>query len=919
MADVTGTDGNDFLDGTGGADNISGLAGSDTILGGSGNDVLTGGPGADFFFGFIGDQNGDTITDFQIGNEQSGADRISIQLGNAAATSVNFQTAGNDLIVTIQEGALQASLTLTGLGNITPGAIIQDNPGIQSADIFITNDGTGDTGGGDTGGGDDGGQTGSGGSNDLPPTVSGTPGPDLLFGTDGADVIAGFAGNDTIVPGPGLDVIQTGDGADAIFGQAGSLNGDIVADFTTGAFGSPTADFLNVSLAAPADVSASAAVNGNDLVVTLNTNGTIDAVTLEGLGVRGATVNFDERPASQVGTPDGTAIFVTINTANNQAPVAADDLFTVQAGTPLTANLITGDNGNGADTDDGDTGGVGNPLQIVSINQAGTATAITGDGQVVELANGTLTIDPDGDISYELDDAPTGTDTITYTVTDGLATDTATVTFGQVNNVAPVAANDTFTANTGQTLTRTAANGVLSNDTDDDGDTLTVTAVNGAAANVGSALALTDGAGNATGQVTLAADGSFSFVPQPGATAASFTYTASDGTDTSVATVTINVGTGGGGGGGGGGDTTVAATNDSFIAEEDVTLSVDAGAGLLANDTGAGISVVSVNGTAVPAGSTGQLVALTGGVLSIASNGSFVFENAVGNEDPISFDYAVSDGTDTSVATVTIDFGLQFDEIGTNEADRFDRVSSTQNNAIDGAGGNDVIITGDGNDTVSGGDGDDFIDDNDNQDTGENILQGGNGNDQIIGRAGSYEIDAGAGNDNIIVYAALGTNTVEGGDGDDIIEFRRGSNNTIDGGAGNDQILIQRTIFNEIGLRNTVLGGEGNDTIEVRDGYLNTIDGGTGDDVLIGGSGSDTFRFSAGFGQDTVRNFGVQGFDQIDLSAFAGLTFADFVAQTTEVGPGNFVWSPSDAADTLTIEGFPFAELNEVFFIFDGA
>ncbi len=918
MATVIGTDGNDFIDDTlgvtAGPDDINGGLGSDTIVGGGGADNITGGPGADFFFGAIQDLNGDTITDFQVGTEQSGADRISVQFGNIDVPSVSLSTQGNDLRVTISQGAFTSNITLAGLATLSnPGFVIAQNDGLFSGDIFITN--TGDGGGVGGGGGDDGGNdqpVGGGAFDDLVPTITDDDNGNLIFGTDGNDIIDAAGGNDTIVTSPGNDIIITGEGADVFFGQAGSLSGTTIVDFTTGT--GPTADAINVSLANASDLSVTSEVSGTDLLVNINTNGTQDQVVLAGLGVQGTTVTFSTQP----GAIDGTSIFVSINTNNNAAPTATDDVIAVTDGTPATGNIVTGDNGNGVDSDDA----VGNPLTITEVTVGDTTTAISADATSVDLPNGTLAIDPDGDFTYTSDAGVTGTDTLTYTITDGLATDTATVTFNVgTGNEAPTPADDTFAVALGSTLNRTAANGVLANDTDPENNALTVAAVNGDAAAVGVATALTNNGANA-GTLTLNADGSLSFIPSPTSTGATFTYTASDGVDTATATVTINIGSGGGGGGGGGGGSTVDAIADEFTAELGTLFQLDAASGLLANDSPSGIVVTQIDDTAVT--SDGTLVSIRNaqdveqGVLEVNLDGSLSFANAQGNEDPVSFNYTISDGTETDVATVTIGFGVEFAEIGTDAADTFNRAGSTANNSIDAVAGNDRIITGVGDDSISGGDGDDFIDDIDGQDAGDNILLGGNGNDTIFGRAGSYDIDGEGGNDQITVYAALGTNTVDGGDGNDTIELRRGTDNTIDGGAGDDNILIRKTIFNEIGLQNTIFGGAGNDTIEIRDGYANTIDGGTGNDVLIAGSGGDTFVFASGFGNDVLRNFGRQGADKIDLSAFAGLDFATFQSQVAETSEGTFVWTAS-TGDTLTIEDLPFDTLSSVFFTFEGA
>ena len=93
-------------------------------------------------------------------------------------------------------------------------------------------------------------------------------------------------------------------------------------------------------------------------------------------------------------------------------------------------------------------------------------------------------------------------------------------------NHAPVAANDTYAAFSGQTL-NVAAPGVLANDSDPDGDTLSAERVSGPY----------------HGSITLISDGSFTYTPAAGyAGADSFTYNVSDGLLRSgSATVSITV------------------------------------------------------------------------------------------------------------------------------------------------------------------------------------------------------------------------------------------------------------------------------------------------------------------------------------------------------------------------------------------
>jgi uncharacterized delta-60 repeat protein len=186
----------------------------------------------------------------------------------------------------------------------------------------------------------------------------------------------------------------------------------------------------------------------------------------------------------------------------NAAPFAIDDAATTSEDVGTAIHLVANDS-----DPDGD---------------ALTVTALTppAHGTVVDHGNGTVTYTPHA--SYN------GTDAFTYTVVDGRGgTDTAavTVTITPVND-APVAAPDSYTTSQNTTLT-VAAPGILANDSDVEGHPL-------------SAALMTS---PTHGAVTLAADGSFVYVPAAGYSGPdSFTYRASDGAATSnTATVSLDV------------------------------------------------------------------------------------------------------------------------------------------------------------------------------------------------------------------------------------------------------------------------------------------------------------------------------------------------------------------------------------------
>ncbi|WP_281286431.1 calcium-binding protein [Pleionea sediminis] len=82
---------------------------------------------------------------------------------------------------------------------------------------------------------------------------------------------------------------------------------------------------------------------------------------------------------------------------------------------------------------------------------------------------------------------------------------------------------------------------------------------------------------------------------------------------------------------------------------------------------------------------------------------------------------------------------------------------------------------------------------------------------------------------------------------DDSIKGFSGQEHHLDGGAGNDKLEGHN-------LTDTLIGGEGNDTLRGHSGN-DTLIGGQGNDTLQGDYGDDTYRFSAGFGRDTINNY----------------------------------------------------------------
>jgi hypothetical protein len=299
-----------------------------------------------------------------------------------------------------------------------------------------------------------------------------------------------------------------GDGADVgafeVQGACAGTNTDPVANADTlTAAEDSGANAVNV-LANDTDA------EGDTLTINAVTQGAHGLVVITGGGTGltySPTPDFNGSDAFTYTIDDGNGGTATGNvsvvvTPVNDDPDAVNDSATVNEDTSNNTISVLAN-----DTDvDGDA------LVV-------TATGSASHGTVVN--NGTsVTYTPAHDFF--------GSDSFTYTVSDGHGGfDTATV-FVTVNNVndPPVAAPDSYTINQDTTL-HVAAPGALGNDSDVDGDALTAH--------------LTSPASH--GSAALNADGSFTYTPNAGfAGIDSFSYKANDGhADSNIVTVTIHV------------------------------------------------------------------------------------------------------------------------------------------------------------------------------------------------------------------------------------------------------------------------------------------------------------------------------------------------------------------------------------------
>ncbi|MBA7598743.1 MAG: tandem-95 repeat protein [Calditrichaeota bacterium] len=160
-------------------------------------------------------------------------------------------------------------------------------------------------------------------------------------------------------------------------------------------------------------------------------------------GDDGFTFQVSDGTLTDVGT-------VTISVrATNDPPVAVDDAYNVDEDNTLAIDALSGVLANDSDPD-------GDPLTAEPVSSP---------------SNGSLTLNADGAFTYTPQADFNGTDSFTYAVSDGIASDqaTVTVTVNPVNDD-PVALDDEATVGQRQSVSIA----ILDNDTDVDGDALTV-------------------------------------------------------------------------------------------------------------------------------------------------------------------------------------------------------------------------------------------------------------------------------------------------------------------------------------------------------------------------------------------------------------------------------------------------------------
>ncbi|MDA9605398.1 VCBS domain-containing protein, partial [Alphaproteobacteria bacterium] len=449
------------------------------------------------------------------------------------------------------------------------------------------------------------------------------------------------------------------------------------------------------------------------------------------------------------GTSSDTATITITVTGINDPVVATNDTGSVNEDATLTVSDGSGDIIANNDTDADDSASlVVSAIRLGGTEGSGTAgtlgQALTGTyGQLTLNANGSYTYVANQAAADALDANDTATDVFNYTLSDGTATDTATITITVTGiNDAPVAQNDVGVINEDATLTvSNSANANVSGSYDatgehsgdvintsssshtdsdpDDSASLVVSAIrlgssegSGTAGTLGSALTGTYGTltMNANGSYTYVADQAAADNLNAGQSATdSFNYTLSDGTATDIGVIQISVL----GLNNDSSNAAPSATNDTDAvnANETITRSDGSSQDVQRDDTDSDGDTLTVSAIRTGAesgsgtsGSVGSALTGTYGTLTLNANGSYSYVADQDAADSISdgatatdtFTYTITDGdkTDTAEIVITVT-GTNF--VAVNDTDSVNEDATVT--ATDGSS-TDVITDDSGSGTL---------------------------------------------------------------------------------------------------------------------------------------------------------------------------------------------------------------------------
>ena len=383
--------------------------------------------------------------------------------------------------------------------------------------------------------------------------------------------------------------------------------------------------------------------------VTINPDGTFSYQPKEDFNGRDA---FAYQISDGVGATDQAYAIITVNQTND-APTPSFNNYNVL--TESRGYVIGQSSANQSSINNG----------ILTVNSPGVmsndldidGSSLTLDTTpVVAPTKGELTLNADGSFTYTVAQGQSGEDSFTYRTIDSEGASNEAVVTISINgeNFPPRAANDIYQLEENQTFNTDGSSSsrlsVLANDSDEDGDTLTV------ATNIVTEVK--------RGTLNLDATGNFTYIPEPGFYGIDFfiyQVTDSQGNVAQAAGILYVTKK----------NASPIAEPDSYMGQEDTTLTISATDGVLSNDFDQDFDNLSVSS---------QLVAEpANGTVSISANGSFDYvpnDNFFGTD---TFSYSVNDGQgDSATGTVTISIANINDAPVAND----DAASTTVNTEI---------------------------------------------------------------------------------------------------------------------------------------------------------------------------------------------------------------------------------------------
>jgi Ca2+-binding RTX toxin-like protein len=485
----------------------------------------------------------------------------------------------------------------------------------------------------------------------------------------------GNGGTDTVTVDVTVNAVND---APSVNTSAGSVEEDSMLTFTSDMLDVADIDNAAGELLITLEVLPSNGVLYHD-GVALSINDTVThqdiidgLVTFEPDENYNGTDSFDYSVFDGENTISGQSFALTVS-AVNDAPVGTGDTVTTDEDTPIVIDVLNNDSD--VDLDD---------LDVQSVTNG---------------THGTVVINPDDTVTYTPDENWNGSDSFTYTVSDGNGeTDIVTVdvTVDAVNDN-PVAADDAFT---GDEDTQIIGN-VLNDDgidSDVDLDTLNVVAET-----------ITTAQG---GTVVILANGDFTYTPVTDFYGSdSFEYTLEDGnggSDTGTVSLTVNEV---------GGVNVITGTNSGDTLYG--TSGVDEISGLNASDT-----LHGYEGDDIIYGGSGN-------DRLYGYEGDDILDGGAGNYDWAKYNVDVGGViVDLVTGSATDGWGYHDTLIDIERVDgsaHDDVIYGDDNdNYLKGRAGNDHLVGGAGNDTIAGNGHDD-------------IMEGGEGDDDINGGGGSAD------------------------------------------------------------------------------------------------------------------------------------------------------------------------------------